>query len=551
MNFKKHISICCLALFGFCAVQAKSYYFDAVSGNDSNAGLSAETPFKSLHKIGDLSLKPGDKILLSADNLFQEPLILKGIRGASGREITVSAYTKNKNDDALAIINAAGFLNGILIQDCAHLKVQNMEVLANGKGNAAFVEGPMRCGVLVTTSKPGLYENLKLQGLNIRDVFYENPGFRRGKDEVKTANGTQSYGWGIRFINNTQGALLKDVAVHNCEVENVAHTGIKFTAFTDGIQGIEVSGCRVLKTGGPGIQMSGVHEGLVKNNVVNYSGSDDDSRKWGRGSGLWTWGSSNIIIEHNEFRNANGPGDSAGCHIDFNCRNVIVQYNFSYCNAGGFIEILGNNFNCAYRYNVSVNDGYRVKGKNGAFQEGKTFWLSGYQGDKKQSGPFNSYIYNNTIYVDSDIVAKIAVTKAAEGVLVANNIFCIKGESRVVLGDQYKPEKEGDGTIPNVIFKNNLFLNKESWPQSVLIQDATPLYGDPGYRNPGGMEISDYMPRNPDLIKNMGIAIPLLPGDSVGLFTGLKVKKDILGKKIKGKPDMGAFEYTLRIERKM
>ncbi len=71
MNFKKHISICCLALFGFWGVQAKSYYFDAVSGNDSNAGLTAESPFKSLHKIGDLSLKPGDKILLSADKLLQ------------------------------------------------------------------------------------------------------------------------------------------------------------------------------------------------------------------------------------------------------------------------------------------------------------------------------------------------------------------------------------------------------------------------------------------------------------------------------------------------
>lgn len=542
MNLKNYILLFFLVLFATGTILAENYYFNAVSGDDSNDGLSAESPFKSLQKIGDLNLKPGDKVLLSADNEFQEPLILKGILGASSREILVSTYTKSKNINAFAKINAAGFLNGILIQDCAHVTVQNIQVLANGKGNAAFVEGSMRCGVLVTTSKPGKYENIRLHGLNIRDVFYENPGFRRGKDEVKTANGTQSYGWGIRFVNHTKGALLKDVAVHNCEVQNVAHTGIKFTAFTEGIQGIEVSDCRVLKTGGPGIQMSGVHKGLVKNNIVNYSGSDDDSRKWGRGSGLWTWGSSNIIIEYNEFRNANGPGDSAGCHIDYNCHNVIVQYNLSYRNAGGFIEILGNNYNCAYRYNISVDDGHRIKGENGAFQEGKTFWLSGYQGNKPQSGPFNSYIYNNTIYVDSGIVSKIAVTKAAEGVLVANNIFCFKGESRVVLGDQYKPEKEGDGNIPDVIFKNNLFTNRNSWPQSVLIQDEAPVYGDPEYKNPGGMDISDYLPINSDLIKNTGITIPLLPGDSIGLFTGLKVKRDILGKKIKGKPDMGAIE---------
>ena len=132
------------------------------------------------------------------------------------------------------------------------------------------------------------------------------------------------------------------------------------------------------------MQMSGVKSGLVKGNYINGSGSNNDSRKWGRGSGLWTWGTTNEVIENNSFLNANGPGDSAGCHIDFNCSDVVVQYNLSVNNAGGFCEILGNNYNCAYRYNISVNDGYRVKGQNGAFQEGKIYWLSGYVGNKQQ-----------------------------------------------------------------------------------------------------------------------------------------------------------------------
>jgi hypothetical protein len=259
---------------------------------------------------------------------------------------------------------------------------------------------------------------------------------------------------------------------------------------------------------------------------------------------LWTWGSSDIIIEHNEFRNANGPGDSAGCHIDFNCRNVIVQYNFSYKNAGGFIEILGNNFNCAYRYNVSVDDGHRVKGEDGAFQEGKTFWLSGYRGNQAQSGPFNSYIYNNTIYVSDSIVSKTAVTKVAEGVLVANNIFCIKGESQAVRGDQYKPESGGTGVVKHVIFENNLFLEASNWPADVLIKDRTPKFGNPDFVNPGGDGVADYIPQNTALIVNKGIEIPLLPGDDIGLLPGLAVKYDILGNKIVGQPDMGAIEIS-------
>lgn len=530
-----------LLLCGLTYTQAKSYYFNVKTESDQNSGLSPEAPFRSLKKINELSLQPGDRILLSAGQVFEESLVLKDLRGSVDREIYVGTYGEN---DKKATIEAAGYFNGILIQDCAHIRVANLEITANGKGTDTTVDEDMRCGVLVKTSKTGTYENITLEGLDIHDVFYEDPGFRRGKGEVRTANGTQSYGWGIRFINRTDGALLKNLKVLNCQVKNVAHTGIKFTAFTDGIQGVEVSDCRVLKTGGPGIQMSGVYDGNVKNCVVNYSGSKDDSRKWGRGSGLWTWGSSNIIIQHNEFRNANGPGDSAGCHIDFNCRNVIVQYNFSYKNAGGFIEILGNNYNCAYRYNISVDDGHRVKGEAGAFQEGKTFWLSGYRGDKKRSGPFNSYIYNNTIYVSDSIAAKIAVTKVAKGVMVANNIFCIKGGSQAVLGDQYKPEKDGSGSVRNVVFKNNLFLKTKNWPQEVLIQDEAPQYGNPDFMNPGGDSFSDYVPQNKSLIRNKGIRIPLLPNDSVGLISGLKVGKDIMGRPIKGNPDMGAVELV-------
>jgi len=44
----------------------------------------------------------------------------------------------------------------------------------------------MRCGVLLTTSQAGQYENIVLERLTIRDVFFEEEGFTRGKDEVRT-----------------------------------------------------------------------------------------------------------------------------------------------------------------------------------------------------------------------------------------------------------------------------------------------------------------------------------------------------------------------------
>ena len=517
---------------------ATEYYVNVKTGNNKNDGTRPATAWKSLKKVNSKNFKPGDKILLATGQVFFGTIQLKQQYGKRSNPIVISSYMVDSNN-AKPVIDAKNHLNGIKLENCNFIIIDGLSIIANG-GNNNPKKG-MRCGILYTANEAGSYTNIAIKNCTIKDVFFENENYQRGKDEVKTANGTQSYGWGIRFLLPKKSSL-KDVLIQSNEIENVSHTGIKINGTIDNLNILDNT---VYKTGGPGMQFSGITNGHIKGNDVNYSGSKDDSRKWGRGSGMWTWGCDSILIEHNSFRNANGPADSAGCHIDFNCKNIIVQYNVSENNAGGFAEILGNNWNCAYRYNVSINDGYRVKKKGVAFQEGKIFWLSGFVGkDKKRHGPYNSYFYNNTIYVKSDLVAKMAVSKVAEGVLVANNIFYIEGDSKAVLGDQYKPQEEGEADIPNVVFKNNLFLKASNWPKKVLIQDEVPVFGNAQFLNPGGNEIPDYTPTNVELIKNKGIEISLIPGDKKGLLQGIKVEKDILGNIIDGKPDMGAIELN-------
>ena len=524
---------------------SKSYYFNSSIGSNTNVG-SINKPFKDLKKVVELKLNPGDSILLAAGTTFYGSLVLNDVKGTLKKPIVISSYSvKNQNSESKALIDAKGYYAGVLVENCSFVEVKNLIIQANGGGmiNETDIDKDMRCGVLVQSTKTGTFENIHISGVIVKDVFYENSGFIRDKKETNTANGTQRYGWGIRFINNTKDALLKDISIKNCEVSNVSHTGIKLTARVKGIENIDISDSKVTDVGGPGVQMSGVYKGIVRNNVVNGSGSANDTRNWARGSGLWTWSTSDVVIEKNQFLNAKGPGDSAGAHIDYNCNNVVMQYNLSVNNAGGFCEILGNNYNCAYRYNVSINDGWRVKKVDGAFQEGKIFWLSGYctNGPK---GPFNSYFYNNTIYVKKEIVAKVAVARTSAGICVANNIFVIEGNSSEVQGDQYVPDKKGIVAVKNVFFENNLFLNESNWPSSILIKDNSPIYGNPGFVNAGGLKLTDYIPTNIELIKDKGIEIPKITGDSIGLVLGLKVERDILGNKITGKPDMGAIEIS-------
>lgn len=529
---------CCTSSF---FLFATNYYVHPELGKDNNTGTNVLNPFKNLSQISTLALKPGDAILLAASYTHKGMLSLQGQRGSSINPIKISSYQwGNRFADARATIDAASAEHGVYLLNCSHIVVEQIIIQAEGGSSGAA----MRCGVLVTTDQAGLYENIQFQQLQIKDIFVEATGFNRGEKEVRTSNGTQRYGWGIRFINRTENAILKDLYVTDCIVENVAHTGIKFTGSSpQTIFNIHVSGNRVLRTGGPGIQMSRVKFGHVYRNYVQYSGSPDDSRKWGRGSGLWTSNTTEVVIEHNHFLDANGPADSAGCHVDHGCRDVVVQYNFSARNAGGFCEILGDNYNCAYRYNISVDDGHRVKGQNKAFQEGKTFWLSGYSGRKKpRVGPFDSYFYNNTIYVKKGIVSKIAVSKVADGVLIANNIFYVEGASKAVMGDQYVPEDTGIAAVRNINFQNNLYLKADYWPSDVWIQESSPIVGDPAFLQKGGDRLESYIPQNVALVKDKGISIPRIANDSIGLKIGLSVSHDILGNPIVGNPDLGAIE---------
>ncbi|MCF8342727.1 MAG: right-handed parallel beta-helix repeat-containing protein [Chitinophagaceae bacterium] len=522
-------------------IEAKEYYVHPIQGKDTNDGNSKINSFKTLKKLSELQFHAGDKIILANGLTYSGSFILQNQKGTSKKPIEITSHQwENTDSVSPAIINFKNHANGVLLEDCSFIKVSNLQLTGNG-----YIDEDtslkMRCGILVLNKTSKIVKDIFIQNISIYDVFYENIGFIRGKEEVKSANGTQKYGWGIRVVSPNPKLKIKNVTIENCKVNNVSHTGIQLTGSSKNISKITIIENSVEKTGGPGIQMSGVENVYVTKNKVSHSGSNDDSRKWGRGSGLWTWGSSNVLIEKNQFLYANGPGDSAGAHIDYNCDNIVLQYNLSAYNAGGFCEILGNNYNCMYRYNISINDGHRVKGVNGAFQEGKVFWLSGYQGNKEPKGPVNSYFYNNTIYSDESIEAKFAIDNTSNGIVIANNIFCIKGVSKVVMGDQNKRDAQKGLKVENVTFRNNLFLNENTWPKELKMEDTSPLFGNPKFMNNGELKLTDYIPQNILLTTNKGIKIPRLKKCKIKLLFDLYLENDILNNELKGVPCIGAI----------
>lgn len=83
-----------ISLFPFCMGAMGSAYHFSNAGDDSRSALqaaSAQTPWKSLSKLGGVVLKPGDSILLERGGVWRETLRL-GASGTEAMPILISSY---------------------------------------------------------------------------------------------------------------------------------------------------------------------------------------------------------------------------------------------------------------------------------------------------------------------------------------------------------------------------------------------------------------------------------------------------------------------------
>ena len=87
-----------------------------------------------------------------------------------------------------------------------------------------------------------------------------------------------------------------------------------------------------------------------------------------------------------------------------------------------------------------------------------------------------------------------------------------------------------------------MFLNENNWPETIQIMDEKPIFGDPNFKRIEDLKLQSFKPLNQKLVKSKGIAIEKLMNDPRGLYLGIDMKKDILGKVIDGPPSLGAIQ---------
>ena len=362
---------------------------------------------------------------------------LKG-SGSQNQPIVVDAF--GAPNLPAPILDGDGYQTALLVYNESFITVQNLAFTnqashldANGtvKKLSTFLgeSNDWGSGKNVRFGIKVVADSASITGIIIRNVFIQNVyPTPENPDNVHL-------GYGIKLENRSDTLsgnvnTINDVIVEEATVTRTGHYGLWIKAL--GLAGnndiknsnILVKGCTFTNTGGSGFVPNRSRDVVVEHCVFNHTGSSIDDRMWKRGSGTWPFKCERVLIQKNRLMNAHGPQDSYSAHIDYGNKDVVVQYNLSYNNEGGFAEVLGDNVNCGYRYNISINDGYREDPDGLPWnKKGKIFWVSTFCGGPTRCPSVGTFFYNNTIFVDSTLNPEIYVWPESGDVHIANNII--------------------------------------------------------------------------------------------------------------------------------
>jgi len=411
--------VLCFSLFvaGELTGQGKNYYVSK-SGDDSRDGLSMQTAWRSLDKISNFDFNPGDSLMLEGGVEFKGTISLASDdNGSPGKPVVVTSYGNKK-----ATI-AAGDGEGLQANNTSFIRIVSLKFEGSG----------------VSSNK----------GNGIH--FFANDSLNSPSDiEVIDCDvrGFKTFGIGFGANDNISYKGYRNVRIIHCNVSENGQAGISSYGSYLGFQHAHfyISNCKVFENRGipsrteshtgNGIVMAMIDDLLIEQCEAYRNGADNRCTAGGP-VGIWVWMCKNAVIQycvsHDNY--AGLTKDGGGFDIDGGASNCTLQYNYSYNNegAGYLLAEYGAVFpytNNIVRFNISFNDGR----KNG--YGGISIWGAG-----KEYRVTNTYIYNNTIYLDDRNIVNgrpagiNLIGPNFSNVIAANNIIATKGNVSVISSD--------------------------------------------------------------------------------------------------------------------
>ena len=503
------------------ATTGTTYYVDSIGGKDSNDGTSESKAFKTLAKVNDLNLEPGDTVLLKKGSVFEDQALkfTKEDSGTAEAPVKVSTYGEggrpkiNTNGHGQWELNYGNPLDNqnhkwkgtvsssILIEDTEYIEIEGLE-LTNDRKSATDTEKEKkyndayamdRTGVAGVAKDNGTVDHIVLKDLYIHDVTGNvyNKHMTNGGIYFIVAKPTNEGETGIARYN--------DVQIRNCSLNKVNRWGIAVgytyqwgqfetgelpdaTMAKYGSSNVVIENNYLNHVGGDAITTMYLDRPLIQYNVsenaaeqinttdyvqqqprLDANGKEIGKQDVGAGrvaAGIWPWKCKNAIFQYNEcFKTLNAAsGNGDGQPWDADYGDgTNYQYNYSHGNTASTIMFCGGN---------SVNNTFRYN-------------IS----QNEDMGPLdpagnsgNCQVYNNTFYIKDGLNTIWHRSHGNGGpVDMENNIFYFAGNTQATVNN-WNPNG-------NKTFSNNLFYNVSTYPDdanAVKVNAGTDVLVNPG-----------------------------------------------------------------------
>ena len=568
-----------------------TYYVDSQRGDDSNDGTAENKAFRTLGKVNELNLEPGDTVLLKKGSVFEDQALTftKEDSGTAEAPVKISTYGEgdrpkiNTNGHGRWELNYGNRLDNvnhkwkgtvsssILIEDAEYLEIEGLE-LTNDRNSATDTEKDKvyndayamdRTGVAGVAKDNGTVDHIVLNDLYIHDVTGNvyNKHMTNGGIYFIVAKPTNEDETGIARYN--------DVQIRNCSLNKVNRWGIAvgYTYQWGQFQTAELPDATMAKygssnvviennylnhVGGDAITTMYLDRPMVQYNVsenaaeqintkdytqqqprLDANGTEIGKQPVGAGrvaAGIWPWKCKNAIFQYNEcFRTLNASkGNGDGQPWDADYGDgTNYQYNYSHGNTASTIM---------FCYDDSVNNTFRYN-----ISQNEDM---GPLDPAQNSG--NCQVYNNTFYIKEGLTSIWSTAHSNNGpVNMENNIFYFAGDTPAKTGNSWNPHG-------NKTYSNNLYYNVETYPDdaaAVKVGAGTPVLMKPG-SGPDSVAADKAVRKHEDptattvfdgykLAEN---SPAINAGKVVVDRNGYSIDHDFFGHKITAVPEIGAAE---------
>lgn len=496
-------------------VLGATYYIDP-SGDDTKAGTSPSTAWKTLAKINGRTFSAGDSILFKRGGAWAGQLSPKG-SGSSTAPIVIDAY----DTGAKPVINGNGGVSStgygtVYLYNQQYWEIRNLEITNYKAGDAN-----LKRGVYVRANNIGTRYHIYLINLDIHDV---------NGDLTDKNNG----GIFFEITGTSTPSRFNDFRIEGCHVYDVDRTGISNDSTWADRNGpnpgdninwdpslnVIIRNNTIERAGCNGVIVRVADHPLIEHNVFTGNGAK------GNGNAFFCFNTNNATIQYNEAYDTvynEGEADAAGFDGDYRCYQTLFQYNYSHDNGlAGFVVVCdGNPTTGATRFNTGTIIRYNILENN----DREAFRISG-------SCTSDTQIYNNTVLVDASHSDTVLMRHSSWGgyadhTQYYNNIIYNLGSN--------SSYSFGDST--NNVFDYNVFFGYAANEPA----DSHKLTGDPLLIQPGtggiGLDtVTGYQLQRTSSCIDSGMAIA--GGGGLDYF-GNAVPQY-------GQTDRGAYEFRAR-----